>query len=196
TAYSLRNFQAAKYPATNPQARFTFYGYGGLVGTWIYAYDTGHVVHNVDSSFYAGHGNYATYVSNPNLYEWLLGNSRQPVGNIAARVAAPQTLTQTGTVSPTVTTNAVTSGFEVTMSVSPNPVPRGQLARIQINSNYAAAVSLQVINSYGNVISTQKLNLYPGINSSTINTAALVQGFYIVRVIGTDKPVNIKLLVE
>ncbi|MEO5681356.1 MAG: PA14 domain-containing protein, partial [Chitinophagaceae bacterium] len=78
TAYNLRNYQANNYPANIPQAKFTFYGYGGLVGTWIYAYDTGHTVYNVDSSYYPGRSNYATYNNNPNLYEWLLSNNKLP----------------------------------------------------------------------------------------------------------------------
>ena len=90
----------------------------------------------------------------------------------------------------------VSTATTLTTSVSPNPVTPGQSVRVLINSNNAVMASVQIINSNGNVISTQQLNLLPGMNITTVNTTALGQGFYILRITGGDKPVNIKLLVE
>ncbi len=111
-------------------------------------------------------------------------------GNLVAAAA-------TAVVTDNTSSSARVSAVPVTTSsVSPNPVTPGQSARLQINSDKTGTAVINIVNSNGFIISTQKANLLAGVNTTSINTSMLGQGFYIVNITGGDKPVNIKLLVE
>jgi len=80
--------------------------------------------------------------------------------------------------------------------ISPNPVVTGQQAKLQINSNKAGTVMVNIVGSNGAIISNKKLNLVAGINRTTVNTYGLAQGFHVIRITGSDKPLNLKLVIQ
>jgi len=84
----------------------------------------------------------------------------------------------------------------VTAVISPNPVPRGQLARLQITSDKSASVAINTIGSNGNNISTKRLSVVIGVNNCTVNTSGLAAGLYIISITGNNKPINLKLIVK
>jgi len=107
------------------------------------------------------------------------------------RVMDPSTLT---TAAPNPEENS--SLPSVTAVISPNPVSTGQQARLQINSNKAGTVMINTISSNGALIGVKKVQLVTGINNTTINTHGLAQGFHVIKIVGSDKPLNLKLIVE
>jgi hypothetical protein len=84
----------------------------------------------------------------------------------------------------------------VSAVVSPNPVTNGQPAKLQINSNKAGTVMLNIISSHGAIIGVTKVNLVAGVNHTTVNTFGLAQGFHVIKITGADKPLNLKLVVQ
>ncbi len=80
-----------------PTPRFTYYKSGGHAGAWVNAYDTGHITRLVDSSvFNSAYSSNVNFTANPNLYEWLLMNTRAgSTGNTPPTVSAgsAQTIT-------------------------------------------------------------------------------------------------------
>jgi ribosomal protein L14 len=54
-----------------PKPKFTYYQSGGHSGAWVNAYDTGHITRTVIVNGVA-----SSFTANPNLYEWLLSNTR------------------------------------------------------------------------------------------------------------------------
>jgi len=84
----------------------------------------------------------------------------------------------------------------ITASISPNPVKRGQPARLHINSNKTGAAVITVMGNNGYHISNQTVNLVRGINTTNINTTSLAQGLYLVSITGGNKPLTIKLVVN
>jgi len=107
----------------------------------------------------------------------------------ALRVMDPSTLT-------TAAPEENSSLPSVTAVISPNPVSTGQQAKLQINSNKAGTVMINTISSNGAIIGVKKVQLVTGINNTTINTHGLAQGFHVIKIVGSDKPLNLKLIVE
>jgi len=93
-------------------------------------------------------------------------------------------------------TNESSSLPSVTAVISPNPVAPGSLAKLQITSSKSAAVVVNIISSNGAVVGTKKINLASGLTTTTINTHGLAQGLHVINIVGADKPLNLKLLVE
>ncbi|HTE12030.1 MAG TPA: PA14 domain-containing protein, partial [Chitinophagaceae bacterium] len=92
-------------------------------------------------------------------------------------------------------TDALAFAF-TTASVSPNPVKRGQPARLQINSSRTGTAVVSVMSSNGNRTSNQTINLVKGINITTVNTNALAQGLYLISITGGNKPLTMKLIIQ
>jgi predicted esterase len=72
-------------PSITPAPLFTIYQSGGHSGAWIYAYDTGHIT----TTLYGG----SSYTANPNLYEWLLSNSRSTSTSPIVNAGSNQSIT-------------------------------------------------------------------------------------------------------
>ncbi|HTE13398.1 MAG TPA: PA14 domain-containing protein, partial [Chitinophagaceae bacterium] len=92
-------------------------------------------------------------------------------------------------------TDALAFAF-TTASISPNPVKRGQPARLQINSSRTGTVVVAVMSSNGNRTSNQTINLVKGINITTVHTNALAQGLYLISITGGNKPLTMKLIIQ
>ena len=84
----------------------------------------------------------------------------------------------------------------VTAVISPNPVTSDQQAKLQINSNKAGTVMVNIVSSHGAVIGSKKVNLVAGINTTTVSTFGLAAGFHVISITGCYKPVNLKLLLQ
>jgi len=48
----------------------------------------------------------------------------------------------------------------------------------------------------GALMGAKKINLIAGINSTILNTSGLAQGLHIIKIAGSNKPLNLKLLVQ
>ncbi|HTE11700.1 MAG TPA: PA14 domain-containing protein, partial [Chitinophagaceae bacterium] len=91
----------------------------------------------------------------------------------------------------------IASAFvSTTAGISPNPVKRGQPARLQINSNKTGEAVITVMGSNGYRISNRAINLVRGTNTTNINTNALAQGLYLISITGGTKPLTVKLIVQ
>jgi len=99
-----------------------------------------------------------------------------------------------GSISPSTTTGATLP--VITAAISPNPVSRGQLAKLQISTNKNVSVAINTIGSSGNNISARKLTLVAGVNNCEINTSGLATGLYIITINGNNRPINLKLIVK
>lgn len=77
---------------------------------------------------------------------------------------------------------------------APNPVKRGQPVYIWLSSETTCNVTIKIMNSQGSTVSTQNATLQAGINKTTINTSACIQGVYFMQVSGSNAPVTMKLL--
>jgi len=84
----------------------------------------------------------------------------------------------------------------VTAVISPNPVATGSLLKLQINSNKAGMVIVDIVSSNGVIVGSKKVNLVAGINNTNVNTYGLAQGFHVIRITGSDKPLNLKLVIQ
>jgi len=91
---------------------------------------------------------------------------------------------------------AASSLSSISAVISPNPVPGGQITKLQISSSKSGAVAINTISANGSSISAKKINLAAGVNSSMINTNGLAPGFYIISITGIGKPVNLKLIIK
>ncbi|MEP6749975.1 MAG: PA14 domain-containing protein [Bacteroidota bacterium] len=81
--------------------------------------------------------------------------------------------------------------------VYPNPVIKGRLATLQINSERGGTATIQIAGIAGNIIQTRQVNVAPGGNTKTIETAGLTPGIYIIRIAGSaDNATTIKLVVQ
>ena len=121
-----------------------------------------------------------------------------PASQLYPPVAAVRLMDQAlpASASPLLKTNESSSLPAITAVVSPNPVTTGQQAKLQINSNKVGWVVINVVGSNGAVISTKKINLASGLNTTYVNTHGLAQGFHVVNIVGSDKPLNLKLVVQ
>ncbi len=77
----------------SPAAKYTYYQSGNHAGAWINAFDTGHITTPV-----VVNGVVSNFTANPNLYEWLLSNTRgataAPVNTVPVAAAGnAQTIT-------------------------------------------------------------------------------------------------------
>ncbi len=68
------------------------------------------------------------------------------------------------------------------LSIYPNPVVKGQLATLQINSEAGGTTTVQVTGIAGNIIKTYQLNAAPGGNIKTLPTTGLAPGLYVIRI--------------
>lgn len=81
--------------------------------------------------------------------------------------------------------------------VYPNPVSKGHLATLQINSERGGTAVVQIAGIAGNVIQSYQLNVAPGGNVKTVQTAGLTPGIYVVRIAGdVDKATTLKLVIQ
>ena len=62
--------------------------------------------------------------------------------------------------------------------------------------NSKLPLMINTINSYGAVTGTKKVNLAAGINTTTISTTGLAQGFHVISISGAAKTLNLKLVVQ
>ena len=92
--------------------------------------------------------------------------------------------------------NKTSSLPSVTAVINPNPVASGSQAKLQISSNKAGTVMINIVGSNGAIFNTKKLYLVAGMNTTNINTHGLAQGFNVVRITGSDAPVNLKFMVQ
>jgi len=92
--------------------------------------------------------------------------------------------------------NKTSSPPSVTAVVNPNPVASGSQAKLQISSNKAGTVMINIVGSNGAIFNTKKLYLVAGMNTININTHGLAQGFNVVSITGSDAPVNLKFIVQ
>jgi len=108
--------------------------------------------------------------------------------------AATVTATAPGTVTSLPASGSTLPGLSST--VSPNPVAGGQMARLVINSDKAGTATVAVVSISGNIVATQRVKLVAGVNTIMVSTYGLAPGFHIINIIGGDKPVKLKLVVE
>ena len=70
------------------------------------------------------------------------------------------------------------------------------MARLVINSDKAGTATVAVVSISGNIVATQRVKLVAGVNTIMVSTYGLTPGFHIINIIGSDKPVKLKLVVE
>jgi len=80
--------------------------------------------------------------------------------------------------------------------LSPNPVPAGGLARLQIISDKRGTAVINTISSNGIVLHSGRLPLAVGVTTTSINTSGLPGGCYFISIKGGDKPIIMKLIVQ
>jgi|GEM_PF-1861113 len=181
---AILTYQQAHYSASTPQVRFTLPNYGGLVGTWIYCYDTGHAYNSVDSSYF-GSSSGASYFNNPNVYEWFLSKRRTGSGS--------RMMTQVKPGDPV----AAMDDPQQFILLNPNPLLSGQQGYIIFNSRASGVGRTQLINTNGSVLYTRPFNLAKGFNRIGINTANLSSGTYLIIVYDTSlHPKTLKLIIN
>ena len=82
------------------------------------------------------------------------------------------------------------------VTVSPNPVKRGQPARLEINSKKTGSAVMTVMSSNGALISNETINLVKGINSTIIKTNTFAHGLYLIGINNGNKPLTVKLIIN
>lgn len=90
-------------------------------------------------------------------------------------------------------TNDPTLG-QTEVNVFPNPTT--DLVNVQITSERSGNATVQIITVDGRAVHTETLNLLPGGTTTTINTAALPAGVYLVQVTGANRVSTTKLTVN
>jgi len=118
------------------------------------------------------------------------------VATFAADTVTAATVTATApeTVTSLPASGSILPGLSST--VSPNPVAGGQMARLVINSDKAGTATVAVVSISGNIMATQRVKLVAGVNTIMVSTYGLAPGFHIINIIGGDRPVKLKLVVE
>lgn len=101
--------------------------------------------------------------------------------NFSAIVGDLGVIAEAGSVSNTTDRNL----GQTKVSVYPNPAD--QFVTVNISTERAGNASVQLLSIDGRVLHTEQLNLLSGGGRTTINTAALPAGMYIVRVTGADR---------
>jgi uncharacterized repeat protein (TIGR01451 family) len=76
------------------------------------------------------------------------------------------------------------------------PNPADQFVTVNITSERAGDANVQLLSIDGRVLHTAKLNLIAGGGRTTINTAALPAGIYVVRVTGADRISTTKVTIN
>jgi poly(3-hydroxybutyrate) depolymerase len=98
---SSTNYYSANWGYTNPSWRWTYYHNGNHATGWQQGSDTAHTTYAVDSSnnFFWPYGGStsASFLQNPNVYEWFLSKSRTVAGNPTATAGNDQTIYTTST---------------------------------------------------------------------------------------------------
>ncbi len=83
---------------------------------------------------------------------------------------------------------------ETAVSVFPNPA--AEYVNVRISAERAGAASVQLISVDGRVVHTEQLRLVSGGGQTTINTASLPAGIYLVQVTGASRVSTTKLTVH
>lgn len=82
------------------------------------------------------------------------------------------------------------------LTVSPNPVPSGQLLNVEFNSSVTAKGTITVIDLAGRTLSEQIINLRNGDNSFTIETAQFNSGLHLIKIETTEGTVYEKVIID
>jgi len=80
--------------------------------------------------------------------------------------------------------------------LAPNPVMGGQATRLTFNSEKGGPVTIQVIDVNGRIAAVQQVTANAGSNTTSITTAGLTRGMYVVRVADAGNASSFKLLVQ